>query len=80
MQIVIKVDDDYYFEIKNAKVQGDTLLTLEQSVMNGTPLDKIRSDIENHIDKEKLRFGGQFDSGLNQALKIIDSYIEGEET
>ncbi len=37
-------------------------------------LDKIRAEIEQYIDKEKLRFGGQFDSGLNLALKIIDKY------
>lgn len=37
-------------------------------------LDKIRAEIESYIDKEKLSFGGQFDSGLNLALKIIDKY------
>ena len=37
-------------------------------------LDKIRAEIESYIDKEKLNFGGQFDSGLNLALKIIDKY------
>lgn len=43
-------------------------------------LTKIRAEIEQYIDKEKLRFGGQFDSGLNLALKIIDKYkIESSE-
>lgn len=43
-------------------------------------LDKIRTEIAEHIDKEKLSFGGQFDSGLNLALKIIDKYrVESED-
>ena len=37
-------------------------------------LDKIRSEIDQYIDKEKLNFGGQFDSGLDLALRIIDKY------
>lgn len=37
-------------------------------------LDKIRAEIESYIDKEKLAFGGQFDSALNLALKIVDKY------
>lgn len=37
-------------------------------------LDKIKTEIESYIDKEKLAFGGQFDSALNLALKIIDKY------
>jgi len=37
-------------------------------------LDKIKSEIEQNIDKEKLNFGGQFDRGLNLAIKIIDKY------
>ena len=46
------------------------LLSLEQEPI----LDKIRAEIEKYIDKEKLRLGGQFDSALNLALKIIDKY------
>jgi len=42
--------------------------------VDNNELDKIRAEIESYIDKEKLRFGGQFDSGLNLALKIIDKY------
>ena len=43
-------------------------------------LDKIRAEIEQNIDKEKLSFGGQFDRGLNLAIKIIDKYkTESEE-
>ena len=44
-----------------------------------TTLEKIRAEIENTIDKEKLAFDGQFDKGLNMALKIIDKYAEQEE-
>ena len=42
-------------------------------------LDEIKAEIEKYIDKEKLQFGGQFDSGLNLALKIIDKYKKESE-
>ena len=45
-----------------------------------TTIEKIRAEIENTIDKEKLAFDGQFDKGLNMALKIIDKYAEQEKT
>ena len=41
-------------------------------------LDKIRAEIENTIDQEKLAFDGQFDKGLNMALLIFDKYTKGE--
>ena len=61
---------------KFTEVQANEIIkALEQeSVIN-----KIRAEIEKYIDKEKLSFGGQFDSGLNLALKIINKYKEESE-
>lgn len=55
------ISNPFFFELANA---------LEKEPI----LDKIRTEIEQNIDKEKLSFGGQFDSGLNLAIKIIDKY------
>ena len=52
----------------------DFLTDEEKIIVVNEVLDKIRDEIEQHIDKEKLNFGGQFDSGLNLALKIVDKY------
>lgn len=67
MQIVIDIPDN--MDLRNYDIPYDIL----NIVTSGTPLDKIKSEIEKYIDK--VNFGSQFDIGLNLALYIIDKHI-----
>lgn len=39
-------------------------------------LERIIKEIEKYIDPEKLRFNGQFDSGLNLAKNIVQAELD----
>ena len=67
MQIVIDIPDN--MDLRNYDIPYDIL----NIIISGTPLDKIKSEIEKYIDKKN--FGSQFDIGLNLALHIIDKHI-----
>ena len=77
-----KYDQTPFSYIMVSKLCDDVADLLEKLEQEPLVLDKIQADIKQYIDKEKLSFGGQFDSGLNFALKIIDKYktnTKGEE-
>ena len=65
--------EDEYLDANDGEFIKISLEALEQESKTDV-VDKIRAEIEQYIDKEKLNFGGQFDRGLNLALKIIDKY------
>ena len=58
MQIVIKINDDYYNLIKRDADKGDYLNVLERAVINGTPLPKGHGrliDADAYLIKERPR-------------------------
>ena len=88
MKITIEISNTGLEEgiLRKGEWEDDSLFgrSLRNALMHFTKesscIDKIRDEIESYIDKEKLNFGGQFDSGLNLALKIIDKYRTENET
>lgn len=72
MQLVVEVSEDTFFDLK--KKQNRT--EVDNAVLNGTPLDKIRAEIEEQ--KECRCFDDDdmciYRAGLDDALDIIDKY------
>jgi hypothetical protein len=78
MQIVIDIPEQMYLNAKADILCGGDILV--KAIKNGTPLDKIRAEIEALIEWHDCPI--EYDNGndawyceaCNQAIKIIDKY------
>lgn len=74
MKLVIEIDEKTYNEIMDdAKNTPRNLSHYERIIAKGTPLDKIRADIEQIADEEQ-KHDEKWAIGLRYAIKIIDKY------
>ena len=77
MKLIIDIDDELIETAKFA-VQNDMGSDYVKSIANGTPLNKIRTDIEQIADEEQ-KHDKKWAIGLRYAVKIIDKYMKGSE-
>ena len=80
MKLIIDIPDTIGKHIRdsyNIHLSDATLMKVKKAIKNGTPLDKIRAEIEETKDKIFCTDGER--QGLDVALGIIDKYMaEGE--
>lgn len=76
MQIVIDIPDEEY---KRWREVGEMdALIVRNSLVNGTPLDKVLEDIKTEIEECWQMYEERF--GVSECLDIIDKYkVESEE-
>ena len=74
MQIVIEIDEEEYETIKASVNKSSS----DYKILNGTPLDKIKADIERNMSVKPNDFNqhdeSERDRGLLTALCIIDRH------
>ena len=74
MQIVIDISEDDYIKVQDGRA---SVSTMRKAIKNGTPLDKIRKQIE----LEKLGYppsAGYF-KAITKVLQIIDRHMAESE-
>ena len=66
--------------IKDKEQRGECYISdaINETIKILKNIELVKSEIERYIDKEKLAFDGQFDNGLNFALKIVNKYLYSE--
>lgn len=72
MQIVIDIPEDVYEYAKT--ILPELRDNVWNGIANGTPLDKIRTDIRE--ESKKNYTNNVFNKGLYRAIEIIDEYGE----
>lgn len=77
MKLIIDIPEDKYKTFKNGMYSGMLDAELFQDIKNGTPLDNLRSEIEQVADEEQ-KHDEKWTIGLRYAVKIIDKYREGD--
>ena len=70
MQIVIDMSENDYRKVQDGRASVSMML---KTIRNGTPLDKIRADIEQVANQEKF-YDEKWALGLRHAISIIDKY------
>jgi len=87
MQIVIKIDDETYNDIKKGKIYSsfrDVPLESVNAIANGIPLDKIREEINGLIKYYPYPVVSPYQTNNHamliedEVLQIIDKYIGGD--
>lgn len=80
MFLIVNIPDGYVGVVmRNQRVEGSAMdKMLRQAVIDGTPIDKIKSEIENVEINGHVRDAECFSAGLNTALDIIDKYAGGK--
>ena len=73
MQIVIDIPEDMYDWFENGFPDEEDAVMLWQIVKNGTPLEKIRAEIDEQYDRVHP-YNISCAEGLEMALDIIDKY------
>lgn len=78
MKLLINIDEKTYNEIIDDVINTPRNLShYERIIANGTPLYKIRAEIESQIHTEYIPYTGGYESRTLQAdsvLEIIDKY------
>ena len=76
MQIVIDIPDEEYKRWREVR-EMDALI-VRNSLVNGTPLDKVLEDIKTEIEERWQMYEERFDVG--DCLDIIEKHISGKES
>lgn len=83
MQLVIDIDKNDYYRFINGFASDDDSPLIEKLFKNGVPLEKVIEDIKTEINnlktKGKHNTSFQFDTGIDEFIKIIDKHISGTE-
>lgn len=74
MQVVIDIPDEEYKRWREVR-EMDALI-VRNSLVNGTPLDKVLEDIKTEIEECWQMYEERFDVG--DCLDIIDKHISGK--
>ena len=80
MKIVIDIPESY-LDIQSILVSQMVIDKVWDAVKEGTPLDDIKTEIENTKIDIDLDFGNEtiYNNAINDVLEIIDKYMNGEE-
>lgn len=85
IELVIKIDKDYYDLLKNGVYCGDDYLPIK-IIAHGTPLNEVLDEIRAEIDDLDRYYDNDYFSGnkdamfkCNEVMQIIDKYREEQE-
>lgn len=79
MKLMIDIDEDIYKDLIQTgenTIHLGALLSLRETVRNGTPLDDVLTEIKGEIKKDASEWVGfDYGDGIATALEIIDKHI-----
>ena len=87
MKLIIDIPESMYEGVMMDRVLDTTVIRILDEIKNGTPLDKIREEIEQASYEHYFEYGEYIGEdtrkkriiNTNKALEIIDHYREGEQ-